>query len=210
MIKNVVFDFGQVMVHFEPSYMVSKYVSDPSDSFLLESVIFDRLYWDRLDAGTITDDEVVFACKERLPERLHGFVDRIYYNWIYNIPEIEGMRELVSDIKKDFGVRTFLLSNICTYFANHRNEIPVLDEFEECIFSAVCGKVKPNTDIFAYLCNTCHILPEETVFIDDSAKNINGAESFGIKGYLFDGDVKKLRAFLYGTITEKYNKGETE
>jgi len=202
MIKNVVFDFGQVMVHFEPSYMVSKYVSDPSDSFLLESVIFDRLYWDRLDAGTITDDEVVFACKERLPERLHGSVDRIYYNWIYNIPEIEGMRELVSDIKKDFGVRTFLLSNICTYFANHRNEIPVLDEFEECIFSAVCGYTKPHAEIFEHLCSVCDILPEETVFIDDSEKNIKGAEAFGITGYLFDGNADALKTYLYNIIKE--------
>ena len=67
-IKTVVFDFGQVMVHFEPSYMVSKYVSDKNDAELLKTVIFDRLYWDRLDEGTITDYEVISECKKRLPE----------------------------------------------------------------------------------------------------------------------------------------------
>ena len=40
-IKNVVFDFGQVMVHFEPSYMVGKYVEDKEDAALLEKVVFD-------------------------------------------------------------------------------------------------------------------------------------------------------------------------
>ena len=34
-IKNVVFDCGQVLVHFEPSYMVGVYVSDKEDKELL-------------------------------------------------------------------------------------------------------------------------------------------------------------------------------
>ena len=50
--------------------------------------------------------------------------------------------------------------------------------------------------MFAYLCETCGIIPEETVFVDDNASNIAGAERFGIKGYLFDGNVPALRRFL--------------
>ena len=60
-IKTVVFDFGQVMVHFEPSYMVGKYVTDKEDAALLEKVVFDRLYWDKLDAGTIIDRSAASA-----------------------------------------------------------------------------------------------------------------------------------------------------
>ena len=200
MIKNVVFDFGQVMVHFEPKYMVERYVTDPEDVALLETVIFDRLYWDKLDEGTITDEEVMEGSFSRLPERLHDAAKKIYYNWIYNIPEIDGMRELVKDIKSKFGARVFLLSNICTYFADHKNEIPVLEEFEKCIFSAVCGHVKPNADIFEYLCEECGIEPSETVFVDDNRKNIAGCEAFGIKGYLFDGNVERLREYLFSVL----------
>lgn len=200
MIKNVVFDFGQVMVHFEPSYMVSRYVTDKEDAALLEEVIFDRLYWDKLDAGTISDEEVVTACCQRVPERLHDRVHDIYYSWIHNIPEIDGMRALVSDIKRDFCVRVFLLSNISSYFAEHAGEIPCLAEFEKCIFSAVCKKTKPHADMFEHLCAECEIEPSETLFIDDSPKNIAGAESFGICGYLFDGDPKKLRKYLYNIL----------
>lgn len=196
MIKNVVFDFGKVMVHFEPSYMVGKYVSDPSDAKLLEEVLFDRLYWDRADAGTITDEEVVAACKARLPARLHEVSERIYWNWIYNLPEIDGMRELVQSIKSKYGVRVFLLSNISMYFAEHAHEIPCLAEFETCIFSAVCGYVKPSKEIFEYLCKTCEIEPHQTLFVDDSEKNIRGSEAYGIQGYLFDGDAKRLSTYL--------------
>ena len=98
MIKNVVFDCGQVLIHFDPKYMVERYVTDPEDSALLQEVIFDRAYWNRLDLGTITDEEVVAESCGRVPERLHGAVAEIYYNWIYNIPEMEGMKELVHEI----------------------------------------------------------------------------------------------------------------
>ena len=203
MIKNVVFDFGQVMVRFEPSYMVSRYVSNKEDAALLEEVIFDRLYWDKLDAGAISDKEVVQLSKERLPERLHGYVEDIYYNWIYNIPEIEGMREVVRYVKEKYGARVFLLSNISEYFAAHESEIPVLSEFETRIYSALCGSVKPSKEIFEYLCNTCNIIPAETVFIDDNEKNIAGAEGFGITGYLFDGNAERLRKYLDGILKNK-------
>ena len=198
--KNVVFDFGQVLVRFEPSYMVGQYVSDPDDARLLEAVIFDRLYWDRLDSGTITDLETVDAIKTRIPERLFDVAEEIYYNWIYNLPEIEGMRELIIHIKEKFGVSVFLLSNISEYFAQHSGEIPILKLVDKCIFSAVCGKEKPNVDIYEYLCEECNIDPRETIFIDDRKTNTDAAETIGIVGYVFDGDAQKLRSYLDGIL----------
>ena len=196
MIKNVVFDFGQVMVHFDPAYMVGKYVTNQQDSALLTEVLFDRLYWDRLDEGTLTDEALLEACRTRLPERLWDVSEQIYYNWIYNIPEIEGMRELAEWVRFEKEKHVFLLSNISVYFTDHAQEIPCLAIFEKCIFSAKCGKVKPNRDIFEYLCAECGISPAETVFVDDNPKNIKGAEDAGISGCLFDGDANNLRHYL--------------
>ncbi|MBR2354489.1 MAG: HAD family phosphatase [Clostridia bacterium] len=202
MIKNVVFDFGQVMVHFVPAHMVAQSVTDKEDAALLEEVVFDRLYWDRLDAGTISDEEALSAMCARLPERLHGVARELHYDWIWRIPEIDGMRKLVQDIKRDFGVRTFLLSNISTYFAENEAKIPCLVEFEKRIYSAVCGYVKPSAEMYGYLCRECEIDPKETIFIDDSEKNIRGAVAFGIHGYLFDGDASRLRTYLYEILKD--------
>ncbi len=199
MIKNVIFDFGQVLVHFDPIYMTSRYIENEGDAKAASAVIFDRLYWDRLDDGTITDEQTVIEIKKCLPPRLHEAAERAYYNWIYNIPEIEGMRVVVEQVKAK-GIGVFVLSNVSRYFAEHAEEIPILKLAEKCIYSAVCGYTKPNADMFAYACQTCGILPEETLFIDDSEKNIKGAEAFGIKGYLFDGDVAKLASFLKGIL----------
>lgn len=200
MIRNVVFDFGQVLIRFDPKYMVEKYVTDPADSALLQAVVFDRAYWDLLDWGRISDEETVLKCKERLPARLHDAAETIYYNWIYNLPEIEGMRALIDELRSTFGVGIFLLSNISTYFSSHSSEIPILSKIDRCVFSAECGMVKPNADIFAHLCKVCEIKKEETVFIDDNESNVRGAEAFGIRTYPFDGDVAALKKWLWSML----------
>ncbi len=192
--KNVVFDFGQVMVRFDPRYMTEQYVSG-DDVQLVADVVFDRLYWDKLDSGDISDEDVVAACRKRLPNRLWDAVDSVYYNWIYHLPAIDGMIDVVRDLKTK-GARVFLLSNISEYFAAHADEVPVLSEFEGCVFSAVVGHVKPHRDIFEYVCDKYAVSPAETVFVDDNAANIAGAENYGISGYLFDGSAEKLREFL--------------
>ena len=201
MIRNVIFDFGQVMVRFDPAYMVSKYINDPADCALAEEVLFDRLYWDKLDHGTITDEEVIEFSRARLPKHLHDVIETVYYNWIYNLPPITGMRELVRELRSK-GIHVYLLSNISTYFSAHAHEIPCLSEFEDCVFSAVCGKVKPNAEIFAYLCGRNGLNPTECLFVDDNAANIAGAEAFGIRGYLFDGDTEQLKRYLKELLEE--------
>lgn len=200
MIKNIVFDFGQVLVHFDTEYMTKQYIKDEKDAVLAEKVIFDRLYWDRLDAGTISDEELIKCVKERLPEHLHKSAEDIYMNWIYNIPEIEGMKDLIKSLKKDYGVSIYLLSNISTYLASHSDEIPILKEMDGCVFSAVCGFTKPNHEIFNHLCEKFNIKPEETIFIDDSEINTKSAELFGIKAYLFKKDPDNLKKWIDSII----------
>ncbi|MBO5338266.1 MAG: HAD family phosphatase [Clostridia bacterium] len=202
MIKNVIFDFGQVLVHFEPSYMVGVYVENEEDKALLEKVVFDRIYWDKLDKGTISDEETMSLIKERLPQRLWDVADKIYYNWIYNIPEIDGMSDLLSYLKSKYGVRLFLLSNISKYFAEHSGEIEILRKLDGLVMSAPIGIVKPSYEIFDHLCKKHNINPYEAVFVDDRCDNIEGAEAYGIKGYVFDGDSEKLKKYLDKLLSE--------
>ncbi|MBO5440226.1 MAG: HAD family phosphatase [Clostridia bacterium] len=196
MIKNVIFDFGQVIIHFVPEMMVSPYVTDKDDKALICDVLFDRLYWDKLDKGAISNEGVLEQCHKRLPKRLWAVTDKIYYNWIYNVPEIDGMRELIMKLKKKYNVRLFLLSNISNYFVEHAYEFSIFTLFDKCIYSAPLGIVKPSLEIFDYLCKTCNIEPSEAIFIDDNENNIASAKKFGLNGYIFDGDAKKLEAYL--------------
>lgn len=196
MIKNVVFDFGQVLVHFVPEYMVRQYVKDEEDVKLLSEVVFDRLYWDRLDLGTITDEETIRLCRERLPQRLWDVAEKIHWNWIYNIPEIDGMKDLIKYIKETHRVGVFVLSNISHYFADHSREIDILSYSDGSIFSARIGVTKPDHRIFAHMCEKFSLNPQETIFVDDNENNIKSACEFGLQGYLFDGDASRLKEYF--------------
>lgn len=195
MIKNVVFDFGQVLCHFDEKYIVYPYVSK-EERDLVSRVVLDRLYWDRLDAGTISDKDAVLKMQERLPKHLRASAEKIYYGWIDNLPEVEGMRELISYIKEKYNVRCFLLSNISPYFVNNRHRVPILELLDGYTFSGTLGITKPDTRIYEHLLSQHGLRAEETIFIDDKAENIEGALGVGICGYIFDGNVKGLKGYL--------------
>ena len=62
------------------------------------------------------------------------------------------------------------------------------------------GLTKPSPEIFLAVCSDLSIDPSETLFVDDNAKNIEGAKKAGLRGYLFDGDVRKLSQYIDGVM----------
>ncbi len=201
MLKNFIFDFGWVLVKFDSRYMTEKYIKDKNDCTLSQEVIFDRLYWDRLDNGTITDDQVKEGICSRLPENLWDGACKAYDNWYYNLPFIDGMVDLVKQIKANGG-KLFVLSNISIGFAENYKNVPQLAEFfalfDGLVFSGPLKIVKPSKEIFEHLLNKYNLTAEETLFVDDSEKNLKGAEAAGINTYQFDGNADKLKKYIFG------------
>ena len=196
MVKNYIFDFGEVLVKFDTEYMTLAYLENSEDAKLVEKVVFDRLYWDRLDEGSITDDEVKRGICSRLPDKLRKSACLVYDNWYKNVPFIKGMPEILREIKSNGG-RLYLLSNISKTFAESYHTVPeikqVLDMFDGLVFSAELGITKPDKEIFNYLLRRYNLKAEESVFIDDRINNIIGAQTVGIKTILFEGSVDKFK-----------------
>lgn len=199
MIKNIIFDFGKVLVDFDPYYMTKQYFNNEEEIKLVSDIIFDRLYWDKLDKGAITDAEIKNDVKKRLPVNLIDNAFLAYDNWYRNLPEINGMREIVTQLKAK-GYKLYLLSNISKQFVENyakvESIVSLFELFDGLVFSGPIEMVKPNKDIFEYLLNKFLINAEESVFIDDNVSNINGAKKVGINTYLFDGNSKNLREYL--------------
>ena len=180
MIRNVIFDFGQVLIRFVPYDIASAYVEDEADRRLLEQVVFDRKYWEKQDAGTITNDEMIASVCADLPERLHKVAADIVETWIYHLPPMPGMEDLLVELMGK-GKRLYLLSNIGKTFIAKKDEFPILSHFDGCVFSADVGYIKPSKEIFEHLCKTYALDPDECVFIDDLAANVAAAKSYGIE-----------------------------
>lgn len=196
MIRNVVFDFGQVLVRFVPDEIAAPDFPDPADRALAVPILFDRAVWNPMDKGDIDEEEAFARMRPRLPERFWAPGRRVMDHWFERLPPVPGMWELARRLKKDSGARTYLLSNISRRFTEHLDLYPILSELDGCVFSGKIGLTKPAPEIFAYLCDTYGLDPAETIFIDDQPRNTVGASNFGMQTYLFDGDAAKLSDVL--------------
>lgn len=195
--KNVIFDYGNTVVEFEPMNIVRRFgVADNADADILCEKAFDRKYWDKMDSDDITQDEFIKGVLSELPDRLHRIAKDICNNWITHLPYITGMDNLIHKLKKD-GYRIYLLSNISRHFAENSDKIEIFKEFDGLVFSGSIGLVKPNRDIFEYILEKYNLNSNETLFIDDNKQNVNTAEDLGIKSLLFTGNSKDVMEFIY-------------
>ena len=203
MIKNYIFDFGNVITEFIPEKLTAPYIKEQQQLNAVCEVVFDRKYWDKHDNNSITETEVKNDFANRLPKDLYEIACQAFDGWIENLTPIKGMCELIADLKNK-NKNLYLLSNISVRFANEYVNTEwiknVLSLFDGLVFSATTEFVKPDKDIFEYLLNKFNLNPEECLFIDDAPRNIEGAIEAGIEGYLFDGDSEKLRRFLFEII----------
>ncbi|MFA6386761.1 MAG: HAD family phosphatase [Candidatus Paceibacterota bacterium] len=89
---------------------------------------------------------------------------------------------------KEKGFKTILLSN-ANASVFERKIYSTYPEFkglfDHIIISAHIKMIKPNPDIYLYTLNKIGSKPEESLFIDDSKTNIDGARDVGINGYLY-------------------------
>lgn len=199
MVQNYIFDFGNVLGNFYPEQLTAPFVQDEDLCCKISAVVFDRALWDPLDAGEITDEALKTEICKGLPEQWAELGCRVYDNWIFSLTPVEGMQQLIEDLKQA-GKKLYLLSNISLGFAKGYQEVPwiraLLSGFSGLVFSGNLGITKPNRQIFEHLLKEYSLKREECLFIDDRKVNIDGAEAAGIKGYLFDGDAEKLRNHL--------------
>ena len=199
MIKNYIFDFGNVLAEFYPDRLTAPFIPDKEMQKCISEVVFDRIYWDRLDKGTITDDELKTEIRSRVPKESGDLACKVYDNWVNTLTPVKGMQQLIYDIHKT-DKKLYLLSNISIGFADSYRTVGWINELFNCfdgmVLSGTIGMVKPDAEIFNFLLNKYSLKAEECLFIDDNDKNISGARAVGIGGYLFDGDAEKLRKYL--------------
>ena len=198
-VKNYIFDFGNVIAQFYPEKLTAPYVSDEKTKNYIADIVFDRLYWDKLDWGTITDDEVKESIRNRVPDELKDIACTVYDNWVNNLIPVQGMEKLIQDIHKS-GKKMYLLSNISKGFEEGYSNVEWINNlfgcFDGLVLSGPIGIAKPCVDVFEYLLKKYGLNREECLFIDDNEMNIEGAKKANIKGYLFEGDAEKLREYI--------------
>lgn len=195
MIKNIVFDMGNVIIRFDPELFMSRLGLAEEDRRLLKRELFVSLEWSRMDRGSLTDEEAAEIVCRRVPERLHDAVRRLVGMWDRPILPVEGMYELVEELR-GMGYGIYLLSNASFRQHDYWPRVPASKFFDGTLISADVKLVKPQPEIYRLLCDKFSLVPEECVFIDDSTSNAEGAYFCGINALVFHGDAHEMRLKL--------------
>ena len=191
MIRNIVFDMGGVLLHWRPEKAYEN--ASKEDGELLYRAVCGSPDWRAFDHGDFDEAGMIARAKSRLPERLHEDAVRLV-RWYEPTDPVDGMESLTEELKHR-GFSLYLLSNTSEAFHRFRTRIPALRHFTGEFISADCHLLKPDPAIFGAFLKAFGLQAEESLFIDDSPPNAEGAETVGMDALVFT-DALRLRGGL--------------
>ena len=196
MIRQVVFDMGNVLIEWDPDKIIARLGITGEDARRLRREVFDGFEWVSMDRGTMSQDEGLARICRRLPGSLHGAAERCVRDWWKGeLVHIEGVEALIREIR-DLGFGLYILSNATSFLHDYYHRLPACDCFQGLIVSADWKLLKPQREIYDKLFDEYGLRPEECFFIDDNPLNIDGARCTGMPGTVFFRDMARLRREL--------------
>jgi putative hydrolase of the HAD superfamily len=193
MIRNIVFDMGNVLVSYTPKEYMKTITSDET---IIDTVLKELLHgeeWILLDAGSITEEEAVARVQSRIPQ-YSQYVQKAMDDWHTSLIPIKGMQEVVEKLKEK-GYKIYLLSNTSMRFYKYQSDVEVFKLFDGFFISAKEHLLKPQKEIFEKFLERFDLISNECLFIDDLLENVQSADSAGINAYQFCG-VDELIEYL--------------
>lgn len=182
MIKNIIFDFGDVFINLDKEVIfreIEKFGGSPE--LAPELVALNESY----EVGAIDSDTFVSQLVKVYP---HASSKEITDTWNAMFLDLPDYRlEFIENLAAENRYRLFLLSNTNALHIPHF-ESKVGSEkfrrfkssFEKFYLSHEIQLRKPNLEIYEYVLNENKLIAEETFFIDDTKENTDAAKKLGI------------------------------
>lgn len=195
MIKNIIFDFGGVLVDWNPHYLFDKYFNDIEESnYFIENVCTTE--WNAEMDGGKPFEQAVRERSEMFPKYAEAL--KLYQtNWMDTMgEEIPGMYNLIKSLKTNgFPVIYGLTNWSAETFPTVQKTYRIFSLIDNIVVSGEVKQLKPNPEIFLTLLNKYNLKAEESLFIDDNLKNVEGAKTVGINAIRFE-NAQKLKEEL--------------
>jgi epoxide hydrolase-like predicted phosphatase len=185
MIRNIVLDFGGVLVAYDFKAYFSKILnSEEKGEWFMENILTPANN-NLLDKGDQSFEDIISEWKQRWPDyavALDAF-DK-HYTDIFT-EEIPGIYDWMVKLKSK-GYRLLGLSNWSTKVFDVMKKFPrpfsLLDGY---LVSHEVHLLKPDVAIYQAFCQRFDVDPSDCVFIDDKVENIRGAQKIGMHGIVF-------------------------
>lgn len=191
---NFVFDFGNVLVEFNPHKLYdSVFGGDIEKAEWFHQNITPPDFYDSIDLG---DD---FAqCIRDLQVQHPDYAEEIamydtrYHDMVGDA--LPGMMKLLTDLKaRGYGLYGLTNWSYKVYAVLER--IPIFRLLDGCVISSEEHLIKPDLRIYQRLLDKYQLQPPDCLFVDDKQTNVDAAQACGMHSLLFTGS-DKLRSDL--------------
>ncbi|MFW9773964.1 MAG: HAD family hydrolase [Candidatus Thorarchaeota archaeon] len=197
MIKNIIFDLGNVLLNFRPERFLKKYTEDEKRINKFVSIITGSETWQKLDQGSISMESARVHFSSQYPEEAE-LIEIFFEHWMEILTPISKNVDLL-EILKSNGYKIYVLSNFINEAYDFiRQRYSFLNLFDGIVISGKIKVIKPEIGIFLHLLQKYNLNPEECLFVDDIELFVSQASALGIKTihYLPDTDlVSELRKY---------------
>lgn len=194
MLKNIVFDCSDTLLHFGGVELMEKIVGDRHRAEKIYRSILNHPTWGLCDEGKANTEDLIRDVMPLLDESDRGYGRTYIKKWMTNYSVIEGIPELLADIKEK-GYKLYLLSDFPDCFDIVIKQFSFFDLFDGMAVSYAYGTSKRSGGLFNALLDTYSLKADECLFVDDLAENIDKAEKLGMKALLFT-DAAAVRKYL--------------
>lgn len=198
--KNILFDMGNVLITYNPEWVIRRYTEDEELIREVKNIVFNSQEWFLLDAGLIEEEKAERNWMERLSsDKARELAHLSFQNWhLYNMKTIPGTAEIIRAVKEN-GKEIYLLSNASLRLLSiYKEVIPAVECFSGIFYSAAHKCVKPQDIIYERFLKEYSLNPADCFFIDDLEENISAAKAVGISGAVMKSRTAKETAEILG------------
>lgn len=184
MIKNIIFDIGNVILQFDIKEVIPNFTKKESEKqFIINNIINspEWLQYSLIDTGFISREQSIEIVEDRTNHINGELIEKFWYRYNDYSFINDNVIDIIKELKeKDYKI--YLLSNINSHTYNHIKDNKLFNLVDGYVFSYIEHQVKPYVGIYNTLLERYKLIPQECLFIDDNIKNIKTANELGIQG----------------------------
>ena len=181
MIKNIIFDFGDVFINLDKEATARMLIKFGFAGITPELMLLFEQY----EVGRINSDDFVDRASQYVPQANRNQLIDAWNAVLLDFPEYR--LSFLEGLARESRYRLFLLSNTNALHIDKVGSIMgdkdygrFTNSFEHCYFSHEIHLRKPNADIFEHVISEQGLLAPETLFIDDTGEHIATANKLGL------------------------------
>lgn len=184
MIKNIIFDIGNVILQFDIKEVIPNFTKKESEKqFIINNIINspEWLQYSLIDTGFISREQAIEIVEDRTNHINDELIEKFWYRYNDYSFINDNVIDIIKELKeKDYKI--YLLSNINSHTYNHIKDNKLFNLVDGYVFSYIEHQVKPYVGIYNTLLERYKLIPQECLFIDDNIKNIKTANELRIQG----------------------------